>query len=182
MQYKGKIIWITGASSGIGEALAYEFARRGSTLILSARREKQLEEVRKKCLELTTHCHICLMDLGNPGQIEDCTKKVLNQFDRIDVLVNNGGISQRSLIMETPLDIDRKIMEINYFGSVLLTKLVLPVMVKNGGGHVVAISSIVGKFGFPLRSAYSASKHAMVGFFETLKTELNKDNIKVPLS
>jgi len=181
VQYKGKKIWVTGASSGIGEALAYEFARQGATLILSARRIEKLEEVKNKCLSLTGTCIISPMDLAEPDTIKKSVEHVMKQFSSIDILINNGGISQRSFIIETPVDIDRKIMEVNYFGSVLLTKLLLPFMIKNGGGHIVAISSIVGKFGFPLRSAYSASKHAMHGFYESLKTELKKENIRVTI-
>jgi short-subunit dehydrogenase len=102
-------------------------------------------------------------------------------FPKIDILINNGGVSQRTLVKDTTMEIFRKIMEINLFGAVQLTKLVLPVMIKNGGGHIIATSSISGKFGFPLRSAYAASKHALHGFFETVRLENINENIKVTI-
>lgn len=108
-------------------------------------------------------------------------KTVLVQTGRIDVLINNAGRSQRSLAKETPPEIDRNIMELNFFSVVELTKLVLPQMLKNGSGHIVVISSIAGKLGFSMRTAYSASKHALQGYFESLRTELANDNIKVTI-
>jgi short-subunit dehydrogenase len=103
---------------------------------------------------------------------------VIKKFGRIDVLVNNGGISQRALAKETPLEIDRKIMEVNYFGQIALTKAVLPYMLKQQDGHIVVMSSISGKFGFWFRTAYSASKHALHGFFESLRMETESEGIR----
>jgi dehydrogenase/reductase SDR family member 7B len=178
---RGKIVWITGASSGIGEEMAYAMAREGAFPVLSSRDAGKLELVRKKCLETTPECWVRPMDLLNTGSLDEIVNSVLNETGRIDVLINNAGISQRSLAIETPLEIDRTIMEINFFGMVALTKLVLPGMISNQSGHVVVISSITGKFGFPMRTAYSASKHAVQGFFEALRAELNGSNIDITI-
>ncbi len=169
-------IWITGASSGIGEALAIKFSAENYRLILSARRQEVLESVKNKCTH-PENCIIQTLDLEDPQSIDCAVDNVLKIVDSVDILVNNGGISQRSLVEETPIDIDRKIMQVDYFSGVQLTKRVLPIMLKNGGGHIVAISSIVGVFGFPQRSAYAAAKHAIHGFYESLWAELHDRNI-----
>ena len=181
MFFTGKIIWITGASSGIGEELTYAFAKENAQLIISSNNNIELERVKAKCLELTSCCEIVPLDLEQPESINEAFLKVMSKFTKIDILVNNGGISQRTLIQDTSMEIFRKIMEINLFGAVILTKLVLPVMIANGGGHIVATSSISGKFGFPLRSAYAASKHALHGFFETVRLENIPQNINVTI-
>ncbi len=173
MKFKQKTVWITGASSGIGEALVYEFVKEGAFVIASARRKAELERVRENCAEKKENVRVLPLDLTD---IEGIQKAVAG-VERVDVLVNNGGISQRSLAHETGLEVDRKIFEVNYFGQVALTKAVLPMMIRQGGGQVVTVSSITGKFGFPLRSAYAASKHALHGFFETLGFELADRNI-----
>ena len=178
---KGKVVWITGASSGIGEELAYALAREGSFLVLSARNKEKLEQVKVKCLESTAKCWVNQVDLSGNQQLDAVVKTVLVQTGRIDVLINNAGRSQRSLAKETPPEIDRNIMELNFFSVVELMKLVLPQMLKNGSGHIVVVSSISGKLGFPMRTAYSASKHALQGYFESLRTELTNDNIKVTI-
>ena len=178
MSFSGKTIWITGASSGIGEALAYEWSKLGAALILSARRESELMRVKAGCAR-SDLCTVVPLDLSDQKAIESAADRVLQQFGQIDILLNNGGISQRSLVIETDTEVDRRIMEVDYFSGVTLTKKLLPAMVANGGGHIVAISSIVGLFGFPLRSAYSAAKHAMHGFYETLWAEMNKQDIRV---
>ncbi len=178
MSFSGKIIWITGASSGIGEALAYEWSRLGARLILSARRESELERVKASCAH-SEWCTVVPLDLSNQQEIEATADRVLQQFGCVDVLVNNGGISQRSLVIDTDMSVDRRIMEVDYFSGVALTKKLLPAMVAKGGGHIIAISSIVGMFGFPLRSAYSAAKHALHGFYESVWAELNTQGIRV---
>ncbi|RUT73418.1 SDR family oxidoreductase [Ancylomarina longa] len=178
---KNKVVWITGASSGIGEALAYAFANEGAFLILSARNNDKLQQVKAKCLENTSKCWVKTMDLSDVNQLEFDVEEVLKQTGKIDLLINNAGRSQRSLAKETPLENDRKIMELNFFSVVALTKLVLPQMLKNKSGHIVVVSSISGKFGFPWRTAYSASKHAIQGYFESLRAELSHDNIKVTI-
>lgn len=181
MIFQNKTIWITGASSGIGEALALEWSKNGTQLILSGRNIEKLEEVKKSCETNGSKCFVVKLDLTDSESIKKAAKLVKKEHSTIDILVNNGGISQRSMSIETPIEVDRKIMETNFFGSVALTKEVLPIMVKNGGGRIVVISSVVGKFGFPLRTAYSASKHALQGYFESLRAEMTPDNIKVTM-
>ena len=176
--FEGKIIWITGASSGIGEALAYEWSKLGANLILSARRKTELERVKAACAH-SERCTVVPLDLSRQEDIEATAEQMLKHFGAIDILVNNGGISQRSLVIETDVSVDRRIMEVDYFSGVILTKKLLPAMLAKGCGHIVAISSIVGIFGFPVRSAYSAAKHAMHGFYETVWAELHTQGIRV---
>ncbi len=182
MKFRDKTVWITGASSGIGEALSIKFAEAGANIILSSRNTEKLnilaEEISQKYMVIT---EVIPLDLTDSESITRAVEHVKNKFNRVDILVNNAGISQRSLVIETPVEIDRKIFEINYFGTITLTKALLPLMIKSGGGHIVVMSSVVGKFGISLRSAYSASKHALHGFFETLRCELNDKNIKVTI-
>jgi len=128
--YQGKIVWITGASSGIGEALAKAFAKEGAKLILSSRQENELQRVKKACGLNDENCLILPLDLADTKNISGLTDIVLKKFARIDVLINNGGVSQRSLTKDTPIEIDRKLMEVNYFGTVAVTKSVLPIMLK----------------------------------------------------
>ena len=175
--FTGKVVWITGASSGIGEALVYEFARQGATIIASSNEATELERVKKNCAGLSGTITCVPFDLSDTSNIGNLADKQLSATGRIDYLLNIGGISHRSTIEETPLWLDRKIMEINYFGTIALSKAVLPYMIRQRSGHILATSSIAGRFGFPLRSAYSASKQALHGFFETLHIENSKNNI-----
>ncbi|MCB0734630.1 MAG: SDR family NAD(P)-dependent oxidoreductase [Flavobacteriales bacterium] len=173
----GQTVWITGAGSGIGKALCLTYARSGATIILSGRRKEVLDVVATECREVGATCHVIPLDLAKPNSIGFAVKAARLEVDRVDVLINNGGVSQRSLVIDTPIEVDRQIFEVNFFGTVELTKEVLPWMIEKGGGQLVVISSISGIFGFPLRSAYSASKHAVAGFFETLGLENLKHNI-----
>jgi short-subunit dehydrogenase len=175
-----KIILITGASSGIGEALAYQWSKEGHFLILLALYDDELRLVQNKCA-YPDKCKILSLDLSKPEEVEQAADAILKEFGRVDILVNNGGISQRSLVMETPMEIDRKIMEIDYFSGVILSKKLLPAMLANKSGHIVVTSSIVGLFGFPLRSAYSAAKHALHGFYESLWAENHIQGIDVTI-
>ena len=176
--FSGKVVWITGASSGIGEALVYEFAERGSKVIISSNDLPGLERVKKTCGKTSGMIACAPFDLSETSEIEKLVRKQIDLYGKIDYLLNIGGISQRSKIDETPLWLDRKIFEINYFGTIALTKAVLPYMISKKSGHILATSSISGRFGFPLRSAYSASKQAIHGFFETLYLENKKNNIR----
>jgi dehydrogenase/reductase SDR family protein 7B len=182
MKFKDKVIWITGAASGIGEALAYQSLRYGARVILSDIDEARLDEVADRCRKMNGEVHPVPLDLSSRESLEKAVPLALSGFGRIDVLINNGGISQRSLSWETPIEVDYRIMHINFFGAVILTKAVLPSMMEQGGGSIAVTSSITGKFGFPLRSAYSASKHALQGFFETLGIELAGKNISVTIA
>jgi dehydrogenase/reductase SDR family protein 7B len=179
--FSGRVVWITGASSGIGEALTLAFVRGGSKVIASSKDAEGLNRVADSCAGLKGSITTVPFDLSETDEIATLVARVYEKAGRIDMLLNIGGISQRALITETPLWLDRKIMEVNYFGTIALTKAVLPYMIKDGGGHIAATSSISGRFGFPLRSAYSASKQALHGFFETLLIEHSKDNIRVSL-
>ena len=176
-EFKDKVIWITGASSGIGEALALEFAKREARLILSARREDELQRVGQLTGLPTLDLMILPFDLSDTKNATALTAQIINKFGRIDVLVNNGGYSQRSEAMETSIEIDRQLMEVNYFSYVNLTKAVLPYMKRQKGGQLIVISSIAGKFGFFLRTSYSAAKHALHGFFDSLRLETEKYNV-----
>lgn len=176
--FKDKVIWITGASSGIGEALALELAKKEARLILSARREDELIRVAKLTKLPELDLMILPFDLKDTSNASALAAQVMNKFGRIDILINNGGYSQRAEAMETSIEIDRQLMEVNYFSYVNLTKAVLPYMKRQKGGQLIVISSIAGKFGFYLRSSYSAAKHALHGFFDSLRLETEKFGIK----
>jgi len=179
--YKDKYVWIVGASSGIGKALAIELSKHNAHLIISSRNEAKLLEVKEICKNNGSKCAFIPLDLTDSQNLKNKADLAYSQYKKIDFLILNGGVSQRSYINETPLDIDRKIMEINYFGNIALTKAVLPYMIQQQSGHIATVSSIVGVFGFPLRSAYSASKHALHGFYESLRIEHLKDHITVSI-
>ena len=176
--YDTKVIWITGASSGIGEALAVKLSEYNTRLILSSNQDKELTRVKAGLKLKPEDVYVLPLDLSEPASLEDKAKEALEAFGHIDILINNGGISQRSMVLETRIETDRKIMEINYFSGVILTKCVMPSMIARGSGYIVAVSSITGKFGFPLRSAYSASKHALYGFYESLGAEYYDSGIR----
>jgi dehydrogenase/reductase SDR family member 7B len=176
--FEGRIVWITGASSGIGESLVYAFINRGAIVIASSNEPLELERVKKNSGELSSNVFCVPFDLSDTSGISKIVDEQIELRGSIDYLINIGGISQRATIIETPLWLDRKIMEINYFGTIALTKAVLPHMIRRESGHILATSSISGRFGFPLRSAYSASKEALHGFFETLYLENKKYKIR----
>ena len=176
---KDKVIWITGASSGIGEALTYAAVAEGAQVIISARREEELKRVADNCKVDKNRVFILSLDLEHSEHIEDKVNQIISKFGRIDILINNGGIAQRSIALKTQMDVERKIMEINFFGTVALTKTVAKVMQKQKSGKLVVVTSILGKFGLPLYTTYAASKHALYGYFESLREELHPDNIDV---
>ena len=182
-KFNNKVIWLTGASSGIGEAVAYELARSpGVRLILSARRKAELDRVKGNCpAEAQPNVRVLPLDLAQGDTLRLCAEAAVQLFGHVDILINNGGISQRSLVNETSLDVDRRIMEVNYFAPVALTKYLLPHFISRKSGHIVNISSLTGKFGTPFRSGYAASKHALHGFFDAVRAEHYKDNIRVTM-
>ena len=175
-----KTIWITGASSGIGEALAYELSKLGCFLVISARNREQLLMVKNKCT-YPDRIHVFPLDLADYSKMEENVRRVISEVKQIDMLINNAGISQRSLIIETELDVYKKLMDINYLGTVALTKALLPYFIKQGKGHFVTVTSLMGKFGSPFRSGYCGAKHALHGFFDVLRMEHEKDGIQVTL-
>lgn len=180
MDFNNRVIWVTGASSGIGRALAIELSKLNSRLILSARNTEQLNETKSLC-ENTDKVKILPLDIAEYNLAQQKVDEAINLFGTVDILVNNGGISQRSLAKETPIEVDEKVFNVNYFGTVALTKAILPHFLAKKSGHIAVTSSVVGKFGSPLRSSYSASKHAVHGFFDSLRAELYEDNISVTI-
>ncbi|NVJ67024.1 MAG: SDR family oxidoreductase [Gammaproteobacteria bacterium] len=177
MNFSNKVVWITGASSGIGEALAYEFASLGARLILSARRQEELERVKSQCLNCERH-KIVPIDLADSSIFPELVKEQINDLGSIDLLVNNAGLSQRANVIDTELSVHRKVMEINYFGTVALTQAVLPHLIKTPNSGVITVSSLVGKFTTPLRSAYAASKHAITAYMDSLRAELSDSGVQ----
>jgi dehydrogenase/reductase SDR family member 7B len=178
--FKDKVVWITGASSGIGEALACRLSGAGAALVLSSNEPERLEEVRDRCANRAAHMTLPL-DLSGWEMLAPKATEVLSRFGRVDILVNNGGISHRSLAKDTDLAVDRKVMDIDYFGHIALTKAVLPSMRRRRSGHIVVTTSLAGLIPVPYRTAYCAAKHALHGFFDTLRVEVWDDNIKVTL-
>ncbi len=175
--FNNKTVWITGASSGIGKELAIQMAKAGAKIILSARSVDKLNTVNDS-LHGSEHL-VYPMDLLNVDAIPNAVTEVIAKMGTIDILVNNAGISQRSLAKNTSIDVDRKIMELDYFAIVALTKSVLPYMTERQSGLIISISSVAGKIGAPMRSAYCAAKHAMIGFMDALRAEVHADNVKV---
>jgi len=178
--YSGKVVWVTGASSGIGESLAYALSMAGAKLIISARREAELERVKNQCAN-PQMVHIVLLDQAMEESVRNAYKEAIKKHGKIDLLFNNGGVSQRAEALQTSFELERQIFEINYFGNILLSKLVTESMIKNGGGHLVITSSLLGKWGFHLRSSYAATKHALHGYYDSLRFETEKSGIHISL-
>jgi dehydrogenase/reductase SDR family protein 7B len=175
-----KIVWITGASSGIGEALVYQYFKAGHKLIISSRNRDELFRVKGNCNN-SFNVHVLPLDLNELDNLNEKAKDAIKIFGKIDLLINSGGVSQRGLALDTNLETEQKIMNTNFWGTVILSKAVLPGMLSNGVGQIVCISSLVGKFGTKFRSSYSASKHALHGYFESLRNEVYDKNITITL-
>jgi short-subunit dehydrogenase len=180
MDFQNRRVWITGASSGIGEALALALHRAGAKLILSARREDELKRVQSACGGEPSTL-ILPMDVTNAEELPGKTQQALKIFGGIDVLVLNAGITQRSRTRETDESVYRRLMEVNFFGPEAMARAVLPAMLAQKSGHIVVISSVAGKFGVPMRSGYSATKFALHGFFEALRAEEERNGIHVTM-
>lgn len=175
--FTNKVVWITGASSGIGEALTYHLAHEGARLILSARRKEELERVKGNCpAGAQANIRVLPLDLSLAETLQLSTEAAVQIFGHIDILINNGGISQRSLAKETNMEVDRRIMEVDYFGNMALSKYLIPHFIQRKEGHYVVITSVLGMIGTPYRSAYAAAKHALHGFFDSLRAELWKES------
>jgi len=172
-------VWITGASSGIGESLAYEFSRQGAKLIISSRDEVELDRVKNNCSHSSENIFTLPFNLNNQQDIESKAILAISKWGGIDYLIHNAGIAARDLVENTDMSVFRMVMEINYFGPVALTKAVLPSMLLAKKGHFIVVSSLSGKFGVPKLSAYAGSKHALHGFFESLRTEIGKAGITI---
>jgi dehydrogenase/reductase SDR family member 7B len=177
-RFADQVVWITGASSGIGAALARAFNREGALLILSARRAERLEALREG-LDRPDDVLVLPLDVADPSAIDAAAQQALAWRGRIDLLINNAGISQRSLVEETTMHTHRQVMEVNFFGAVQLTSRLLPSMLAAGHGHIVNISSLAGYVSTPLRSAYSASKHALRAYSDSLRAEVSGRGLDV---
>lgn len=177
LDLKDKVVWVTGASSGIGASLAIQLNRMGTRVIASARRADKLSELKKSCPDPENLITIPL-DITDPVSIEQAVAGVRN-VERLDLVIHNAGIAQKGLVIENEMDIDRRIMETNYFGTVALTKAIMPLYLKQGFGRFSVVSSFAGVMGIPGRSAYAASKHALHGFFESLQAENMACKLKV---
>lgn len=182
MELNNKTIWITGASSGIGEALAYSYSRNSSTVvILSSRKKDELERVQSQCDTLGGKAFVEPLDLSKIYELKEKADHVLEKYGPIDILINNGGVAQRSPVVEMDLKVDERIMQVNFMGHVSLTKAVLPDMIKHQKGHIVIISSVMGKLATPNCATYAASKHALHGYFDALRAEVDRFGIKVTI-
>jgi len=179
--FRDRTVWVTGASSGIGEALAREFAARGARLLLSGRKPLELERVRATCAHVSKHACVPF-DLSRVEDIPQTVEQTLQRFGPVDILVNNAGVGQRGLALNTSLSVERALLEIDYFAPVTLTKAVLPGMIARKSGHVVVVSSVMGYVGTPGRSTYAAAKHALHGYFDSLRAEVCGDGIQVTLA
>lgn len=177
----GKTVWITGASSGIGEALVKEFAAKGCRIVLTARREQELLRVQKEAGLSDATSFILPLDLYHTENIAQSVEKIKQKFGSIDILVCNAGIAQRFSVNESTMEINRQIMELNFFSVIALVKSVLPCMLEKKSGRIVVISSVMGKISMPGSSMYAASKHALHGFFDALRVEVYRDNIGVTM-
>eukprot|EP01016_Furgasonia_blochmanni_P033512 TRINITY_DN3510_c0_g1_i1.p1 TRINITY_DN3510_c0_g1~~TRINITY_DN3510_c0_g1_i1.p1 ORF type:complete len:313 (-),score=48.05 TRINITY_DN3510_c0_g1_i1:149-1087(-) len=177
--FAGKVIWITGGSSGIGETLAYKFNELGAHLILSARRTDQLERVKAACKH-PERVRIFEMDHSDPDAVLQRSKQILQQIERgVDIMIHNAGISMRALAVENSFENDKMLMNVNFLSTVAITKNLLPYMIAKKNGHIVTINSVAGLIGVPLRNAYSGSKFAVAGYYDALRAEVDMHNIKV---
>ena len=176
------VVWITGASSGIGEALAKQYILQGDQLVLSARRATELDRVKQACVALggkEVDILVLPLDVTEHETMQGRVQAVLQQFKRIDVLINNAGISQRSKCLDTDLSVYKTLLDVDVLGQIALTKAVLPIMVKQKSGHIAVTSSVAGKVGVKWRTGYCAAKHAVMGFFDALRAEVNEYGIQV---
>jgi NADP-dependent 3-hydroxy acid dehydrogenase YdfG len=177
--FQDKVVWITGASSGIGEAITLAFAKEGAKLVLTSRRSEELRRVKQLTGLPDSSVLILPMDVTDFDKAQPAADLIIRTFGRIDIMVHNAGVSQRSYIVDTDLDVYRKLMDVDFYSTVAITKAVLPYMIKQQGGHFIVISSVAGKIGTIMRSGYNAAKHALHGFYDSLRAEGFKDNIKV---
>lgn len=178
MLFKNKVVWITGASSGIGTELARQLAAKGARLILTGRNKEALQEVAAFCGRTTA---ILPADLTDQNALQTLPGKAIEAFGHIDIIIHSAGISQRCLAEETGEAVYRQLMEINFFAPVALTQELLPHFRERGAGHIVVISSVAGLMGVPLRTGYAAAKHAVKGWFEALQTEHTIPGLNITL-
>ena len=176
--FNNKVAIITGGSSGIGKALAFELGRQGAKIVISGRNQKNLFETQSELQENGIDTLAVIGDVAIEFDTKDLIDKAIEKFGQIDILINNAGMSMRSMFADADVDVIKKLMEVNFYGAVHATKYALPHLTKTKGS-IVAISSIAGYRGLPVRTGYSASKFAMNGFFEALRTELLHTGVHV---
>lgn len=181
MTFQDQVIWITGASSGLGAALAIAFSQEGAKLILSSRRADAMQAVKEKCSGDPGNIAVLPLDLADLDAMRALAAQAKAHFGRIDILVNNGGVGQRGSAIDINIHVVERIMRVNFLGQVALTQAVLPYMIEQKSGNIVVISSLQGELPVPGRTVYAASKHALHGFFESLRAEVWKYNIKVTI-
>lgn len=175
VDFKDKVIWITGASSGLGEAMAHEFADRGAKVILSGRKEKELVRVQSQ----VTNSSFLILDLLQPETFENKVNDAISLYGHVDIIVHNGGVGQNALAIDTKKEVQHTIFDVNFFSTTELTQYLLPHFKKRKTGNIVLISGVLGKVALPGRSSYSASKAALHGYYDSLRAELLEDNIDV---
>lgn len=175
-----KVVWITGASSGIGEALTYVYSKKGYKIVISSRNENALENVKNNATN-PDKIYVLPLDLNDITSLTQKTEEAISAFGSISILINNAGVSQRSLIIDTNIEVYKKLMDVNYLGTVAITKAILPHFIKQKKGQFVTVTSLMGKFSSPYRSGYCGVKHALHGFFDALRMEHEKDGILVTL-
>ncbi len=180
-QFDNSVIWFTGASSGIGEAVALELARHSVKLILSARREDELQRVAKQTGLSASDVFVLPIDMTDFTSLPAHVETVRQRFGRVDYVFQNAGITQRSLVRDTDFSVYQRLMDVNFFGILALTKAILPLMLAQQSGQFVVTSSVAGKLGIKQRSGYCASKHALHGFFDTLRAETYDDGLRVTI-
>ncbi len=183
--FNDKVVWVTGASSGIGEGIVRAFAQCGAKLVLSSRNTQELNRVRDECIAQGAsedNLMVLPLDVVDFDSMPEVVAKVLEQYSRIDVLINNAGLGARSFCVDTTLDVYRNLFDVNVMGPIALTKCVLPTMIEQGSGLIVATSSVAGKVGIPLRTGYSMVKHGVMGFFDALRAEVAHHGIKVTVA
>lgn len=177
--YANKVVWVTGASSGIGECLVHDLLKEGAYVILSSRRNDELQRVVLEAGAAADRVKILVLDLSDHHSLKSKTLEAVSWKGYIDILINNGGVSQRSLAQKTSLDVEKGIFDVNYFGTVELTRHVVPFMIERGGGHINVVSSVLGKIAVSGRSSYCATKHALQGYYDALRSELHEHKIRV---
>ena len=179
MDFKNKVVLITGASSGIGKQTAIEFAKLGSNIILVARTKNKLEQVENQLKQFNVSTLVCPCDVSKKEQVENMSKIVLKKFNSVDILINNAGFAIYGSVFDLSIDEIESQMETNYFGMIYCTKLFLPLMIKQKSGHIVNVASVAASFGLPGIASYCASKFAMLGFSEGLKHELSGTGVGI---
>ena len=179
MDFKNKVVLITGASSGIGKETAIQFAKLGANIVLAARRKEKLEQVENELKKFNVITLVCQCDVSKKEQVEQLSKTVLEKFDSIDVLVNNAGFAIYGSVSDLSIDEIQSQMETNYFGMIYCVKNFMPTMLKQKSGHIVNVASVAASFGLPGIASYCASKHAMLGFSEGLKHELKGTGVGI---